>query len=150
MGHQLLTWAADKHGVDAQCRLSEILFLTYLERCGNLGDRDTLLAAVKEAELPEEEAKEVLLSGAYEDRVVEEVHAHAKKYRISGVPFFIMSKPGSDREVCLSGAQEAEEIVKVLRDLLPAPSESKSKSEGAGAGAGAADGAATAAAGSDS
>lgn len=134
MGHQLLTWALEKHGSEAQCRLSEILFRVYLERKGNLGDRATLLDAVEEAGLPRKEGEDVLLTGSYEDKVIEEVHSHMRKYRIQGVPYFIVSAEGSDREVCLSGAQEPEEFMKVLRDLLPAAVSSKSPAVAAKAG----------------
>ena len=89
--HMLLTWAISVHGAAAQSKLKEVMLRMYLGEGANLGERPELLAAVKEAGLPEDEAASVLdgkhpKSDELEEEMEEElVDSHRK---VSGVPAF--------------------------------------------------------------
>jgi predicted DsbA family dithiol-disulfide isomerase len=89
--HKLLTWAAEEKGPAKQATLKEIFLRRYLSEGANLGQNPELLDAVREAELPAEEAQQVLeekhpKSGAIDDRLQDELaDSHSK---VNGVPAF--------------------------------------------------------------
>jgi len=114
--HLLLTWADECHGHEAQAKLKEVFLEMYLSRGADLGVREELLAAVKEAGLPVDDATTVL-DGAHakssdlEERLDDElVDSHRKT---SGVPHFFFPD-GTN----FSGAQPGDVLDKVIANVL--------------------------------
>ena len=86
--HRLVEWA-DQFG--KQDALISALFQAYFEDEKNIGDLDVLAEAAGAAGLDAAEAKKFLSSDEGTQHVHDEVKRFMKTYRISGVPFFLVS-----------------------------------------------------------
>lgn len=118
--HRLAEWASSKYGPQKADDLMTQMFDAYFSQEQFLGDHKVLAKAAGKAGLPEEEAAKVLSdSSAYEKEVQEGLQT-AQKYRVSGVPFFVIHPPEGvqARPVGLSGAQEAETFVEIFDDFV--------------------------------
>lgn len=109
--HQLLTWAGDTQGGEAQTRLKLALFAAYFQDNRDVSDEDVLLDVVADVGLDPEDARAVLNDPDNEA----EVRAHLDHWieqGISGVPAIIF-----DGKYLVPGAQEAETFVNVIRKV---------------------------------
>lgn len=113
--HRLAQWAFNRGGTAMQGRLMEEMFKDYFEREQFLGDAGVLARAAVRAGVcvREEEAVSFLNTDALRAEVEADVKAFAAKFRISGVPFFVI-----DGKYSISGAQEAEAFVEVFQEIV--------------------------------
>mmetsp|Transcript_26396 Transcript_26396/g.63672 ORF Transcript_26396/g.63672 Transcript_26396/m.63672 type:complete len:185 (-) Transcript_26396:238-792(-) len=103
--HRLVEFAKSKGKQDA---MIEKIMSYYFEQEKDISDTKVLEAAASEVGL---DAKEVLSSDTYTDKVKGEVH-DAYRMGISGVPAFVINKKYS-----LSGAQDTESWEGILKKL---------------------------------
>lgn len=97
--HRLI-WLAEKEGV--QDSVVEALFVAYFTEGRDISDRQTLLDVVAGAGLDRGKAEAVLTSGGGQE-AINEANELARRVRVEGVPFFVISG-----KVTLSGAQPPE------------------------------------------
>lgn len=109
--HQLLTWAGDIEGSDAQTRLKLALFAAYFQHNRDVSDEDVLLDVAAEVGLDPEEGRAVLNDPENEAAVRAHLN-HWVEQGISGVPAIIF-----DGKYLVPGAQEAETFVNVIRKV---------------------------------
>ncbi|MFN3820355.1 DsbA family oxidoreductase [Blastomonas sp.] len=109
--HQLLTWAGDAHGSDAQTRLKMALFEAYFQDNRDVSDEEVLLDVVAGLGLDPEDGRAVLNDPDNEAAVRAHLD-HWIEQGISGVPAIIF-----DGKYLVPGAQEAETFVNVIRKV---------------------------------
>ena len=85
--HQLIHWAGE---FDRQTELKLALFDLYFQDQGNPDDEESLIASAVKVGLDEEDAREVLNSARYADRIRAEIE-QAYQLGISAVPAFIFN-----------------------------------------------------------
>ncbi len=107
--HRLI-WLADQEGV--QGTVVEALFRAYFTEGRDIGNNQTVLDVVAGAGLDRSKAEAVLNS---DDSLgaVKEAEAQARRFRVEGVPFFIIN--GS---LTLSGAQQPDAFLDAFRRAL--------------------------------
>ena len=117
--HTLLEAAWERGGAALQDALAEGLFRYFFEQRGNLGDADALAAAAEAAGL---RGAAALLrdddTGVRAAAVARDAEAWRARYRVSGVPTFVISD--GQRVQALSGAQDAELLAEVIGKMLEA------------------------------
>ena len=108
--HRLLAWAQGQ-GEGAQHRLKKALLTAYQGRAQCMEDHEVLLAVVQEAGLNAVAAREVLVSGAYGDKVraVEQLY---QRSGIRSVPAVIVND-----QYLISGGQPVEVFEQSLRQI---------------------------------
>ncbi len=109
--HQLLTWAGDTQGGEAQTRLKLALFTAYFQDNRDVSDEEVLLDIVGQVGLDPDAGRAILNDPDNEA----EVRAHLDHWieqGISGVPAIIF-----DGKYLVPGAQEAETFVNVIRKV---------------------------------
>ena len=105
-----LVWLAERQGV--QGAVVEALFRAYFTEGRDIGKRQTLLDVVAEAGLDRHGAEAVLNSdGGLE--AVKDADALARRFRVEGVPFFII-----DGTFTLSGAQPPDAFLAVFSQAI--------------------------------
>lgn len=109
--HQLLTWAGDAHGSDAQTRLKMALFTAYFQDNRDVSDEEVLLDVVAGVGMDPEDGRAVLNDPDNEAAVRAHLD-HWIEQGISGVPAIIF-----DGKYLVPGAQEAETFVNVIRKV---------------------------------
>jgi predicted DsbA family dithiol-disulfide isomerase len=102
-----LVWLAEKQGV--QDAVVEALFRAYFTDGRGMSNRQTLLDVVAETGLDRDEA-EALLNSDDGLEAIEDGGALARRFRVDGVPFFIVNGTFT-----LSGAQQPDAILAVFR-----------------------------------
>jgi predicted DsbA family dithiol-disulfide isomerase len=102
-----LVWLAEEQGV--QDAVVEALFRAYFTEGRDIGKRQTLLDVVAGTGLGRGEAGAVL-NGDGGREAVQEADALARRFRVEGVPFFII-----DGTFTLSGAQQPEDFLEAFR-----------------------------------
>jgi predicted DsbA family dithiol-disulfide isomerase len=107
--HRLIR-LADKEGV--QDALVEALFRAYFTDGRDIGERRALTAVVAEAGVDRNEAEAVLESDDGQD-AFEEAGEQARRFRVDGVPFFII-----DGKITLSGAQSPDAILEAFGQVI--------------------------------
>lgn len=110
--HRLMAAAYEQGGAALQDSVNEALFAFYFEREGNLGDKRALLGAVAGTGLDMARATALLEGDDKAAEIAAEVRSYATRYRITGVPYFII-----DGKVGLSGAQEPGTFVDAIREV---------------------------------
>jgi predicted DsbA family dithiol-disulfide isomerase len=103
----LLIGLADKKGV--QSAFVEALFRAYFTEGRDISNRQTLLNVVAEAGLDRHEA-EALLNAEDGLEGIKDGDALARRFRVDGVPFFIVNGT-----LTLSGAQQSDAFLDVFR-----------------------------------
>jgi predicted DsbA family dithiol-disulfide isomerase len=105
-----LAWLADKEGV--QDAVVEALFRSYFTEGRDIGNQQTLLDVVAEAGLDRGKA-EAVLNGDEGLEAVKEADALARRFRVDGVPYFIVNGT-----LTLSGAQQPDAFLEAFRRAL--------------------------------
>ena len=100
LSHRLVHLAGQQGKQDAAI---EALFSAYFEHGAKISDAQVLLGIADKAGVTG--AKEYLESDQDRDTLLEEYQEGVRKYRITGVPYFIIGKQGSEEVITLSGAQ---------------------------------------------
>jgi predicted DsbA family dithiol-disulfide isomerase len=115
VSHTILNSALAEGGPALQDKVVEGLFKHYFSNEGDLSDRDALLRIGTEAGMQKEKLQALLAenenSQARELIKVEEMQ-WKRKFRISGVPFFIFNK-----KYALSGAQESKAFLDIFAQI---------------------------------
>ena len=106
--HRLIRWAKQ---AGKQDEVVEALFLAYWRDGKDVGDHKVLGEAAESAGMDGKEVG-ILLSQDIDKRAVMEEVEKAYKLGVQGVPTFII-----DNKYAVSGAQEAEAIVDILRQV---------------------------------
>jgi predicted DsbA family dithiol-disulfide isomerase len=117
--HRLALWAKKQGGLEKQDRLMTAMFDAYFCESKYLGDHEVLASAAELAGLPVSEARALLEDQSACKQEVEEELMLARRYRVTGVPFFVLHPAdGADGQPYgLSGAQPADTLVQVLEEL---------------------------------
>lgn len=117
--HRLLHHAFATGGAALQDRLKERFFRAYLTEGEPIGDPDALVRIAQEVGFEAAEVRAVLDGDGYADAVRAD-ELQARRYGISGVPFFVI-----DEKYGVSGAQPAATLREVLTtawtEANPAP-----------------------------
>jgi len=108
--HRLLAWA-EGQGDGAQRKLKKALLAAYQGRAERIEDHEVLLAVVAEVGLNVTDAREVLASGAYGDKV-REVEQLYQRSGIHSVPAVIIND-----QYLISGGQPVEVFEQSLRQI---------------------------------
>ncbi len=90
----------------------EALFRAYFTEGRDIGDRQTLLDVVAEAGLDRRKA-EAVLNGDDGLEAIKEADELARRFRVEGVPFFIVNG-----KITLSGAQPPDAFLEAFRQAL--------------------------------
>jgi predicted DsbA family dithiol-disulfide isomerase len=109
--HRLI-WLADKEGV--QGAVVEALFPAYFTDGRDIGNHQTLLDVVAEAGLERGKA-EAVLNGDDGLEAIKGSDAQAQRFRVEGVPFFIING-----RLTLSGVQQPDAFLEAFRQGLAA------------------------------
>ena len=107
-----LVWLAGKE--DVQDVVVEALFGAYFTEGRDIGNHQTLLDVVAEAGLDRRKA-EAVLNGGDGLEAVKEAETQARRFRVEGVPFFIVNG-----KLTLSGAQQPDTFLAAFRQSLAA------------------------------
>jgi predicted DsbA family dithiol-disulfide isomerase len=115
--HVLLEAALVEGGPALQDRVVERFFSFYFEREGNIGDRDALARMAAEAGMEESRARALIAEGspaaaAARALVLKTEAATKRRFRVSGVPFFVI-----DNKVGVSGAQDPEAFLEIFGEI---------------------------------
>ena len=116
--HCLIKFAKEQHNVETS-KCNSALFNALYEEGKNISLVDVLVQVGKDdLNLPEDGLKSYLESKEGVSDVRKEIAKGQRQYQISGVPFFIIEKEGSDDPPYgLSGAQKSQTFVNVFENL---------------------------------
>ena len=118
--HQLVQYC-DQKGVASTDKVNQFLFQAEYERGENISNIDTLVEIGQslglEGDERKRELKDYLTDDGGKEQVLQEINTGRRRYRISGVPFFIVGTESSERPYGFSGAQGSETFLEVFREL---------------------------------
>ena len=106
--HRLTAWAATG-GPEAQDAMLRRLFRAYFTEGATLSDHDVLAGLAAEVGLDADAARAALAGDEFADEVRAD-EAMAQELGVGGVPAFVL-----DRQFLVSGAQDTETFVRLLR-----------------------------------
>jgi predicted DsbA family dithiol-disulfide isomerase len=104
--HRII-WLADKEGV--QGAVVEALFRAYFTEGRDIGNRQALIDVAAEAGLDRHQA-EAVLEGDDGQEAIKEAGEQARRFRVDGVPFFIIGG-----KITLAGAQPPDAFLEAFR-----------------------------------
>lgn len=110
--HQLLHWAGERYGSDAQTQLKLALFAAYFQDHADISDEEALIDVVGQVGLDAESARDALNDPDNERQVRGHLNFWIEQ-GISGVPAVIF-----DQKYLVPGAQEAETFANVIRKVI--------------------------------
>mmetsp|Transcript_108795 Transcript_108795/g.162727 ORF Transcript_108795/g.162727 Transcript_108795/m.162727 type:complete len:171 (-) Transcript_108795:22-534(-) len=114
--HQLIQYCASQ-GISTD-KVNQLLFRTEYENGENISQVGTLVAIGQEAGVADtEELTSYLEKDKGEAKVKEEIAVGRQRYRISGVPFFVIGSDSTARPYGFSGAQKSETFVELFEEL---------------------------------
>uniref|UniRef100_A0A7S4N3L0 DSBA-like thioredoxin domain-containing protein n=1 Tax=Odontella aurita TaxID=265563 RepID=A0A7S4N3L0_9STRA len=114
--HELVLFA-ERNGIDTSIS-NRALFEAIYEEGENISLVNVLVKVGERLNLPSEELRRFLENEEGKRDVVKEIQTGRKKYRISGVPYFIIGREGSNElPYGLSGAQEARTFLQYFEEL---------------------------------
>ena len=116
--HRLTQWVKDHYDQEVVDKLSDLLFKAYFGDNKKLADHKVLLEAAKEAGVNIDDAKKLLDSNDYHDKVIAD-EAFIQQNGVHAVPFFVIDGKG------YMGAQPREVFEKAIKEGL-----AKEKNEG--------------------
>lgn len=116
--HCLVKFAHEKHGIETS-KSNSALFNALYEEGKNISLINVLVQIGKDdLDLPERELQTYLESEEGVSEVRTEIKKGQRRYQISGVPFFVISKEGNDDQPYgLSGAQKSQTFINVFQNL---------------------------------
>jgi len=107
--HRLI-WLSDKDGI--QHAVVEALFLAYFTEGRDISNQQTLIDVVAEAGMDRAGAEATLNSDEGMD-AIKEAGEQARRFRVEGVPFFIVNN-----ELTLSGAQSPDAFLAAFNQAI--------------------------------
>lgn len=110
--HRLMEYAHKVGGSELQNKVCNELFSLYFEREGNIGSTEALADAAAKAGMDKAAVTAFLGTDELRREVQEEVQQLIRKYRIGGVPFFVI-----DGKYKVEGAQEAEAFSDIWEEI---------------------------------
>ena len=114
--HQLVLFA-EQRGVGSH-ETNAAIFKAMYEEGKNVALTDVLVQiGVDELNLPREELQQYLENDVGADEVRREIQSGRRRYRISGVPFFVIGGGTGGTPYGLSGAQSPRTLLDVLKEL---------------------------------
>jgi predicted DsbA family dithiol-disulfide isomerase len=114
----ILTDYARKFNKESE--MAKAIFKSYFEDAQNIDNVDALVKIAEQVGLDGEDVRKLLRSGDGEEEVYNEVKEYAQKYRVTGVPYFIVSKKNMKKKFVFSGAQDKEfwlEAIEQAQDI---------------------------------
>jgi len=116
--HCLIKFAKEKYDIESS-QSNSVLFNALYEEGKNISLIEVLVQIGKdELGLPENELREYLVSEEGVVDVNEEIRTGRRKYKISGVPFFVIGKDEEEEEPYgLSGAQKSTTFIRIFEEL---------------------------------
>jgi len=117
--HQWVRYGVERHGCDSD-RLNAVLFDALYEKGANLSLTDTLVELGRQEFLScdAEALRDYLQNNKGQVEVQREIALGRRKYKIRGVPYFVVGAVGSDRPPYgFSGAQPSSTFAEIFRDL---------------------------------
>jgi predicted DsbA family dithiol-disulfide isomerase len=111
--HRVIRWAATEGG-DVQNRVARRLFQLYFEEGKNVGEREVLIAAARDAGM-DAAVVETLLAGDADREAVEAEIATAARMGIRGVPCFLL-----EGKYAVMGAQDSATLSDAIRQVAAA------------------------------
>mmetsp|Transcript_4043 Transcript_4043/g.5275 ORF Transcript_4043/g.5275 Transcript_4043/m.5275 type:complete len:124 (+) Transcript_4043:493-864(+) len=117
--HCLIKFANEKYAIDTS-KSNSVIFNALYEEGKNVSLVDVLVQIAKDdLGLPENEVREYLENEEGESAVNDEIRIGRRKYKISGVPFFIIctTDEGDRAPYGLSGAQKHQTFVNLFEEL---------------------------------
>ena len=112
--HRLIRWAASADGENAQNAVVKRLFQLYFEEGADVGDRQVLVGAARDAGMDAALVETLLVAGADVDEVRAEIDT-ARRMGVTGVPCFLL-----ENRYAIMGAQDAETLADALRQVAAA------------------------------
>jgi predicted DsbA family dithiol-disulfide isomerase len=114
--HQFVAFAS-KHGVSTSAS-NQVLFEALYEEGENISLVDTLVSIGKnKLELDETELRAYLEDNETAKEVKKEIESGRRKYRIGGVPYFIVDGNAVDKPYAFSGAQPQATFLEVFDEV---------------------------------
>jgi predicted DsbA family dithiol-disulfide isomerase len=115
--HQLVQYCANQN--ISTDKVNQLLFQAEYENGENISNVDTLVAIGTELGVTEtEDLSSYLSNDKGKDQVEQDIAIGRQRYRISGVPFFIIgTESSSKRPHGFSGAQKSETFVELFEEL---------------------------------
>lgn len=107
LAHELAAWATE---IGRGKETWEALYRAYFGQARSIFDVEALLTLAREIGLPEDQARQVLTSRQYAERVRNEGR-EARALGANGVPFIVI-----DRRYAVPGAQPADVLVQALEE----------------------------------
>lgn len=104
-----LTALAATHGADRQDRMLRRLFRAYFTEGADLSDREELIGLAEDVDLDADTVRAALAGDDFADEVRADEEM-ARELGVTGVPAFVI-----DRQFLVSGAQDTETFVRLLR-----------------------------------
>jgi len=99
-GHRLLAYAFHKGGVSMQDAVMEELFLNYFGEEKFLNDPEVLKNAGRKGNMAEDDLKRVVDDPEFFAEETQAEMKMGKALRVTGVPFFVLSRVWPDNEYC--------------------------------------------------
>ncbi len=113
--HRLNDYAYAVGGAELQDKVVNQVFRAYFEEEKDLGNVDVLVSCAVKAGMDEAKVRALLTTSEGRDDVLKEVRAWTSRYRITGVPYFVVN--GSHR---FSGAQDPATFLDVFEAITDA------------------------------
>ena len=116
--HRAMEWCNEKTPEKSD-EFMEALFKAYFEQAADVSKTDSLLACAEAVGLDVGALRAVLDKPEEFLAAVDAKASHAtRNLRVSGVPYFIIEGPGTDRPIAFSGAQVLHWLFKTTRMLI--------------------------------
>lgn len=112
--HRLIRWAASADGANAQNAVVKRLFQLYFEEGADVGDRQVLIDAARDAGMDAALVETLLATGADIDEVEAEIDT-ARRMGVTGVPCFLL-----ENRYAIMGAQDAGTLADAMRQVAGA------------------------------
>ena len=111
--HRLVEYAFAHGGFTLQNQVMEELFKAYFEQQQNIGDIQVLATVGEKCGLNKEKLLQYLSTNEGKEAVLKDVRNWASRYRITGVPFFIINN-----SFRLSGAQDPTSLYEIFEEII--------------------------------
>jgi predicted DsbA family dithiol-disulfide isomerase len=102
--HRLMEWC-NRTTPEKSDALMESLFHAYFEEAKDLSNREQLIEVAVGSGFERSVLEEIVNSETYHDEVIRADREGKQRYRVSGVPFFIIEPADGSRPTAFSGAQ---------------------------------------------